>query len=92
MYKKLAQIPEILAYLQIVASPLLAGCIAGALIYFYEPGTTRLILALLVVAIGLTAGIIWANRKRRSPGGATGFMARVMASPDLDRKEPDSKK
>ncbi len=92
MYKKLAQIPEILAHLQIIASPLLAGCIAGALIYFYEPGTTRLILALLVVAIGLTVGIIWANRKRRSPGGATGFMARVMASPDLDRKEPDSKK
>ena len=77
---------EIMGWLQIVASPFLAVSIIGAFIYFSKPNTTRLIVAIAIVTIGLIIGIIWATRVWRKKG-TIHFMSRIMATPELDNKE-----
>jgi len=81
---------EIIGWLQIVASPLLAASIIGAIIYFSNPNTTRLIVAIAIVTIGLIIGIIWATRVWRKKG-TIHFMSRIMATPELDNKEEGTK-
>ena len=44
---------EIVSWLQIFASPFLMGLITGSIIYFFNPGTTRLIIAVFIAIIGL---------------------------------------
>jgi amino acid transporter len=77
---------EVIGWLQIAVSPLLFGLVIGALIYFSNPGTFRFVLAILVVTIGLIAGIIFATRVWKK-GGTMHFVSRVMATPELDGEE-----
>ena len=79
-------ITEAIGWLQIVASPLLVGLGIGALIYFPDPTTTRLILGIIVATLGLIVGIILANKAWKGKG-TIWFVSRVMATPELD--EPD---
>lgn len=52
-------ITESIGWLQIVASPLLTGLIVGAIIYFPNPTTTKLVLGIIVSTLGLIIGVIW---------------------------------
>lgn len=52
----------IIAWLQIVASPLIIGLGIGAFIYFPNPTVTRLSIAIIISVLGLIIGIVWANR------------------------------
>ncbi|MCO6496760.1 MAG: hypothetical protein J5I50_03760 [Chitinophagaceae bacterium] len=54
---------EFLGWLQIIALPLLFGLIAGAVIYFSNPTAPRLLLGIIVAALGLVIGIIWARKR-----------------------------
>ncbi|MBK9636400.1 MAG: hypothetical protein IPO63_00720 [Bacteroidetes bacterium] len=60
---------ELIGWLQIVASPLLIGLAIGAIIYFPNPSTIRLLLGIIVASIGLVIGVVWAtkNGKERAP-------------------------
>ena len=81
---------EIIGWLQIVASPFLAASVIGAIIYYSKPNTTRLIIAIAIVTIGLIIGIIWATRVWRKKG-TIHFMSRIMATPELDNNDEDQK-
>ena len=74
---------EVIGWLQIVASPLLAGLIVGAIIYFSNPSDLRLVLAILVTLVGFIVGIVFANRVLKKQG-TMHFVSRVMATPELD--------
>jgi F0F1-type ATP synthase assembly protein I len=77
---------EIVGWLQIFVSPFLVGLIIGSIIYFFNPGTTRLIIAVFITITGLFTGIVWANRIWRKKG-TIHFMSRIMATPELDKNE-----
>jgi hypothetical protein len=79
---------EIVGWVQIVASPFLAGLIIGAIIYFSKPNRLTLLIAIVIAIIGLTMGVVWATRVWRKKG-TMHFMSRVMATPELDKKEDD---
>jgi len=75
---------SIIAWLQIVASPLLIGIIMGFIVYYKIPGLTELILAVVISTVGLVIGVIWATRvwKKR---GTFEFMSEISSSHDLDK-------
>lgn len=79
---------EIMGWLQIVASPSLAGLIIGCIIYFSKPGSLTLIIALVITTIGLTMGVVWATRAWRKKG-TMNLMSGIMATPELDKKDED---
>lgn len=83
MFKVIEFIIEIFGWLRIVASPTLLGIIIGAFIYFPNPSPTSLIISLLIVVLGLTAGIFWATRVWKNKG-TINFLSRVDATPELD--------
>ena len=81
---------ELVGWLQIVASPLLAGLVLGAIVYFSNPTTLRLLIAIGVVLISLIIGIVFATRIWKKQG-TMHFVSRVMASPELDNLDEEKK-
>jgi hypothetical protein len=53
-------ITSIIAWLQIVVSPLLIGVVIGFIVYYNISGLTGLVLAVVISTAGLIIGIIWA--------------------------------
>lgn len=90
MYKFFQFLTEAIGWLLIAASPFLMGLVIAACIYFPDPGSTRLVVACLVAAIGLFIGILWATRVWKGKG-TMWFLSRIMATPELDgiNKEVD---
>lgn len=82
-------ITEGIGWLQIVASPLLIGLVVGAIIYFADPTTTRLVIGIIVAAVGLIVGIIWATKQWKGKG-TIWFMSRIMATPELDKLDGEN--
>lgn len=81
---------EVVGWLQIVASPLLVGLIIAAFIYFPNPTTSRLIIAIGVLLLGLIVGIVFATRVWKKHG-TIHFVSRVMATPELDNLDEEKK-
>jgi hypothetical protein len=82
----LAVFIELIAWLQIVASPLLIGLIVGAIIYVSKPSKTSLVIGIVLTCIGLLIGIRWATKQWKGKG-TTWFMSRINATPDLDEDD-----
>lgn len=83
---------EIIAWLQIVASPLLIGLGISAFIYFRNPSKTTLIISIIVAVLGLFIGIVWANRIWKTKG-TMWFVSQISATPELDNlTEKETKK
>ena len=82
---------EIIAWLQIVASPLLIGLGIGAYLYYKNPTIGFLILAIGLGLIGFIIGILWANKVWKTKG-TLWFISRVNASLDLDNLKSENKK
>ncbi len=83
MFKVIEFIIELFGWLRIVASPTLLGLIIGAFIYFPNPTPTSLIISILIVVLGLTAGIFWATRVWKNKG-TINFLSRIEGTPELD--------
>ena len=81
---------EVIGWLQIVGSPLLAGLVLGAIIYFSNPTTLRLVIAIGIILIALIVGIVFATRIWKKQG-TMHFVSRVMASPELDNLDKEKK-
>lgn len=81
---------EVVGWLQIVASPLLAGLVIAALIYFSNPSTLRLVIAIGVILIALVIGIVFATRVWKKQG-TMHFVSRISASPELDNLDEEKK-
>lgn len=77
---------EGIAWLLIVASPLLVSAFVAVLIYLPEPSTTRFWIACIIVFLGLILGIVWATIASKKTG-AQKFLARSMHTTESDKKE-----
>jgi hypothetical protein len=84
MNKIFTFILEALAYMQIIASFFIISLGVGAGLYFYFPNVFTLVLAFLLPIVGLSFGLWFANKQSKADG-AVAFMARVDATPDLDK-------
>lgn len=82
-FKFLEFITEAIGWLQIVLSPLLIAMGVSAVIYFSHPTTTNLVLGIIITAMGLIIGVIWANSTKKE-GGTMQFLSRVSSTPELD--------
>jgi hypothetical protein len=82
---------ELVGWLMIVASPLTAGLLLAAWIYFSSPSTLRLVIAIAVVIIALIIGIVFATRNWKKQG-TIHFVSKVMATLELDNLDSDKKK
>ena len=88
--KILEWLTSFIAGVQIVASPLFIGVIAGLIIYGIYPTTTGLIFGVVVATLGLIVGVIFAT-KIWQKRGAIHFVSRLSASPELDKSEDEKK-
>lgn len=72
-----------IAWLEIIASPLIVGVVIGFIVYLKYPTTTGLFIGILITTLSLIIGIILATRiwKKR---GTIDFTSRISASPELD--------
>ena len=82
---------EIIGWLQIVASLLLLGLAIGAVIYFTNPGTLRLIIGISVATLGLITGIKVATSAWKKKG-TMHLVSRFMATPELDNLDEEKEK
>lgn len=87
MFKVFEWITEAVGWLQIVASPLLIGLGIGAIVYFQNPTATRLVIAITIASLGLIIGILLATKIWKTKEGTIWFLSRIMATPELDKKE-----
>ena len=81
-------IPEIIGWLQIAASPLVAGLIIGTIIYLAKTDTIGLIIGIIIALTGLVVGVVWATKVWRREG-TVNFMSRLLGTPELDRKQSE---
>ena len=88
MFKVIPFLLECIGWLQIVASPLLTGLVIGAVVYFYSPDSTGLVIGITATVFGLLVGIIWATKIWKKKGTIT-FLSRLIATPELDEKNKD---
>lgn len=88
MFKIIEFIIELLGWLKIVLSPLLAGVIIGAIVYLGKQDTVGFVLGISIAVIGLAIGVIWATRILKREGTVQ-FNSRVIATPELDKKDEE---
>lgn len=81
---------EIIGWLLIFISPTLIGGLAGFFIYYSNPGTLQLFIAISIGISGLTTGIIWAMKVFRSKKGTLWFLSRTMSTPESEEKEEEN--
>ncbi|MEI6596102.1 MAG: hypothetical protein WCO28_11110 [Bacteroidota bacterium] len=74
---------EGIGWLKIVASPLIAGAIIGALVYSFSENTVGLFVGIAITLLGLIIGIIWATRIWKKQG-AMEFLSRINSSHEID--------
>ncbi|TND07590.1 MAG: Uncharacterized protein FD123_3142 [Bacteroidetes bacterium] len=77
---------SVIGWLQIAVSPFLIGSAVGGVVYFSDPGTMRLVIGIVIAALGLVIGAVWATRvwKKR---GTVEFLSRANRSSDTDPTE-----
>ncbi len=83
---KTNKIFELIGWIRIMISPLLAGFIIGAIVYLIYPNQTGIMAAVAISLVGLVAGILWANSKLKGKG-TIHFVSRSMATPELDKED-----
>lgn len=81
-------IPEIIGWLQIAASPLVAGLIIATIIYLAKTDTIGLIIGIIVALTGLVVGVVWATKVWRREG-TVNFMSGLLGTPELDIKQSE---
>ncbi len=86
MFKIFEKITEVIGWLQIVISPTLLGFSIGCVIYYTIQNLTGLICGVIVSIIGFLFGIVLATKKFKTIGTVQ-FLSRVIATPELDRKD-----
>lgn len=73
-----------MAWLQIAASPIILGLLAGAVVYLFRSDIYGLILAITLAAAGLLIGIVWATRVWKKKGTVE-YMGKLLGMPELEK-------
>jgi hypothetical protein len=77
---------ELLGWVRIVLSPLLIGLILGVIVYLNVEDVLGFYIALALTTAGLITGVWWATKEWKRKG-TIDFLSKVMATPELDKKE-----
>ena len=79
------------AWVQIVASPLIVGFVIGFLVYNKYPSEKGLFGGIAIAVLGFIIGIIWATRtwKKR---GTLEFMSKVSSNSEFYKSEEEEEK
>ena len=88
--KVLAFLIDICSWLKIIASPFLIAVVRAIIIYLYVSGTLGLVLSVSMLLFGLVVGVILALRIWEKQGTTT-FLARIHATPELDKVNREKK-
>jgi hypothetical protein len=88
MFKILENIPKVIAWLQIAASPVIICLIGAFFIYAYIPNSLGVTIAIITILLRFVLGIIWA-RKVEKQKGTVEHMSGVIATRELDHKAND---
>ena len=76
-------ITEIIAWLQIAASPFLISIATGFINYIFKPGKLGFVIAISIAIVGLVIGITCAVKVWKKKGTVQ-FMSKIMASPEFE--------
>jgi hypothetical protein len=79
---------EIMGWIQIAAAPFLVCFAIALIIYITSPGETSFIAGIIIMAIGLCVGSIYATKKWKKEG-TIHYISQLSATPDLDRREEE---
>lgn len=90
-FKFLEYTTKVIAWLQIAASPIVIGLIAGALIYLYNRNVYGLTIGITVAVLGIIIGALWATRVWKKTGTVE-HMGRLLHMPELHEKEKEPTK
>jgi hypothetical protein len=85
MFKFFEKLTSLFAWLQIALSPIVLGIILGVVLYFALPEGMGLLFGFIVTIAGFVLGVMWAERARKKVGTVE-YMARTMATPELDEQ------
>ena len=88
MFKFFEFLVESIGWLQIVAFPFIIGLGIGAIIYFPDPNTTRLLIGISAIILGLIVGILLATKFWKKTGTIK-FLSSIIATPEVDKKDSD---
>ncbi|WP_144283116.1 hypothetical protein [Chryseobacterium echinoideorum] len=76
---------ELIGWVQIFLSPFLIGAVISAIIYFMNPKSVTLIIAILILFSGAIIGAKLASKMYRSQEGTIGFISKKDSTPDIDK-------
>jgi hypothetical protein len=88
--KVLAFLIYVCSWLKIIASPFLIAVVIAIIIYLNVSGTLGLVLSVSMLLFGLVVGVILASRIWVMQGTTT-FLARIHATPELDKENREKK-
>lgn len=91
MFKWIEWFFEAVGWLRIVLSPFLVGIGLGSIVYLSNPTQIGIAIGIAVASLGLIVGILWANKVWKSKKGTISFLSRLMATPELNKKEVQDK-
>jgi hypothetical protein len=72
---------------KIVLSPTLAAALIAGIILYNKQDENGLMIAASLIFFGFIIGVVWATYVWKKHGNTTGFLSRVSASPELNKKE-----
>ncbi len=81
---------DVFSWLKIVASPFLIAAIIAITIYLNVAGILGLVLSVSMLLVGIVVGVILATRIWKTQGTTT-FLARIHATPELDKVNQEKK-
>lgn len=82
---------EIIGWLQIAISPFLISLGIAAFFYFNNSNQSNLIIAISIGILSLTIRVVWAT-KIWITKGTFWFVSQIIATPDLNNLDEESKK
>ena len=88
--KVLAFLIDVCSWLKIIASPFLIAVVIAIIIYLNVSGTLGLVLSVSMLLFGLVVGVVLALRIWEKQGTTT-FLARIHATPELDKVNREKK-
>lgn len=84
---------EVMGGIGVFLSPFLIAGVIAAIIYFSNPNTVTLMIAIAIILLGTILGLKLAGRIHKSKEGTMNFISRTDATPDIDelvnRKEKE---
>jgi hypothetical protein len=92
MFRVIAVCFEIVGWVLIALSPSIIGGILGGIVFLWLDSELGIVLGIMIFSLGVIIGVLWATYVFKSKNGTIHFMSRVMATPELDKKEVEEEK